>query len=483
MADMNNRSGGKATSGENRYPNLTTEELQIIGYFAKGQRHSISSPALRLECTETSIRLVNAKGKLIGISKQTNEWQQKVLINSNSSYTSSIVEILTDLGFVTKQKSSHPDFTEHHYYQVPVGYKLNHTDVLQLWKVWWNNKRYQLNARNLPIDVLVFSKGNWCPVQDLQPKQGNFILKTDRGELTILAEDFVVWIDKSAPEVTTSAQPLPGITNQISAVPTPPVQTPLVGVGEASAVPTAGLTPTAEASPLENLPSAQTTPTEVMTNRSVPTLQPGAPIVAKQSEQKIDLPELEEHLDLESYLSTFNTEDTEDIDRIEGIYNIEELLNSTIGAAEVAPEVAPTPARSRSPFKLEVTVVEPAADPSASVPSQPPIGKPQPTPVVVIPTPARSPVTTQVEQPPVSNPVATVQTPPPSIADRKRSLKIKAVNTLTNYLKNGDTVTNTEVLKNGQGRVMNRKITTVHQGCPGWTVEQIKQLQDELAEI
>jgi hypothetical protein len=468
MADMNNRSGGGATSGENRYPNLTTEELQIIGYFAKGQRHSISSPALRLECTETSIRLVNSKGKLIGISKQTNEWQQKVLINSNSSYTSSIVEILTDLGFVTKQKSSHPDFSEHHYYQVPAGYKLNHTDVLQLWKVWWNNKRYQLNARNLPIDVLVFSKGNWCSVQDLQPKQGNFILKTDRGELTILAEDFVVWIEQAAPESTTSAQPLPTVTNQISAVPTPPVQPPLVG--EASAF--------AEASPLENLPSAPPTPTEVMTDRSVPTFQPGKPIVAKQIEPKIELPELEEHLDLESYLSTFNTEDTEDIDRIEGIYNIEELLNSTI----VTAEVAPAPVRPRSSFKLEVTVVEPSAERLASVPPQPPISKPQPTPTVVIPT-SKPLVTTRVEQPPVANPVATAPTPPPSISDRKRSLKIKAVNTLTNYLKNGDTVTNTEVLKNGQGRIMNRKTTTVQRGCPGWTVEQIKQLQDELAEI
>jgi hypothetical protein len=465
MADMNNRSGDGTTAGENRYPNLTTEELQIIGYFAKGQRHSISSPSLRLECTETSIRLINGKGKLIGISKQTNEWQQKVLINSNSNYTTSIVEILTDLGFVTKQKSSHPDFTEHHYYQVPVGYKLNHTDVLQLWKVWWNNKRHQITTQNPPIDVLVFSKGNWCPVQDLQPKQGNFILKTDRGELTILAEDFVVWIDKSAPETANSAQSLPVVTNQIATVPTPPVQTPLVDVGEAS--------------PLENLPVAPTTPTEVMTDRSAPTFPSGAPIVARQIDDTIDLPEPEEELDLEAYLSTFNTEDTEDIDRIEGIYNIEELLNSTI----VAPEVAPAPpARSRSSFKLEVTVVEPAAAQPASIPPQPPIGKPQATPTIVIPT-SKPPVTPRVEQSPVSTPVATVTIPAPSIADRKRSLKIKAVNTLTNNLKNGVTVTTTEVLKNAQGRVMNRKTTTVQHGCPGWTVEQIEQLQDELAKI
>jgi hypothetical protein len=471
MADMNNRPGDETNSWENRYPNLTIEELQIIGYFAKGQRHSISSPALRLECTETSIRIINDRGKLIGISKQTNEWQQKVLINSNSNYTSSIVEILTDLGFVTKQKSSHPDFTEHHYYQVPAGYKLNHTDVLQLWKTWWNNKRYQLTTKNLPIDALVFSKGNWCLVQDLQPKQGNFILKTDRGELTILAEDFVVWIDKSAPEAANSTQSLPVVTNQIPSVSAPPVQAPLVGEASASS----------EASPLENLPVAPTPPAEVM-NLSVPTVQPSAPIVAKQieqDEQTIDLPEPEEELDLEAYLSTFNTEDTEDIDRIEGIYNIEELLNSTIVTPAVAP---PAPTRSKAPFKLEVTVVEPAAAQPATVPHQPPIGKPQPIPTVVIPT-AKPPVTARAEQPPVSTPVATVQIPAPSIADRKKSLKTKAVNTLTNNLKNGATVTTTEVLKNGQGRVMNRKTTTIQQGCPGWTVEQIRQLQDELAEI
>jgi hypothetical protein len=462
MADMNNKSVGGDSPEENRSPNLTTEELQIIGYFAKGQRYQISSPGLRLECTETSIRLVNSKGKLIGIGKQTNEWQQKVLINNNSSYTSSIVKILTDLGFVTKQKSSHPDFTEHHYYQVPVGYKLNHTDVLQLWKVWWNNKRYQLNARNLPIDVLVFSKGNWCPIQDLQPKQGNFILKTDRGELTILAEDLVVWIDKADPQTITLAQSLPVTTKPISAVPTAPVSAPIDLLFEA------------------------TTPTAAMPNPA-PVFQSSEPIVARQSEnseQKINLPEPEEDLDLESYLSTFNTEDTEDIDRIEGIYNIAELLNSAI----VATEVAPPPARSKSTFRLEVSVVEPsAAQPSSVQPIAQPIAppastQPQPTPAGVPSTPPKPSFTASIEQPPVSNPIVNTPTPP-SISERKRSLKIKAVNTLTNYLKNGDTVTNTEVLKNGQGRVMNRKVTTVQHGCPGWTVEQIKQLQDELAEI
>jgi hypothetical protein len=287
MADINNRSvsvgedSGSAESHavEHRYPNLTTEELEIIGYFAKGQRYSIASQTLKLECSETSIRLLNSKGKLIGISKQTNEWQRKVLINSNSTYTSSIVELLTDRGFITKQKSSHPDFTEHHYYQVPSGYKLHHTDVLQLWKVWWNNKRYQLNTRNPPIDVLVFSKGNWCQILDLQPKQGNFILKTNRGGLTILADDLIVWIDKTAPKTVTTSQSFSPVTKQVESESVRLIPMPTDLTSEANM-------------PTEVLP----TPASIIT-------QVSPPISARpldKIEQEIDLPEHEEDLDLES---------------------------------------------------------------------------------------------------------------------------------------------------------------------------------------
>ncbi len=440
MANINNQF--------NRYPNLTPEELEIIEYFAKGQKHSISSQTLKLECSETSIRLVSNQGKLIGISKQTNEWQRKVLINTNSTYTSSIVELLTDCGFITKHKSSHPDFTEHHYYQVPSGYKLNHTDILQLWKVWWNNKRYQLNARNLPIDVLVFSKGNWCPIQDLQPKQGNFLLKTNRGELTISAEDLVVWIDKADPKTVTASQPLPPVTKQVEIESPRPNQMPTDITSEAN------------------------TPTEVLPIPTSPITQVSPPINAPpidRAEQKIDELADAEDLDLESYLNTFNTEDTEDIDRIEGIYNIHELLNGTVGESEVSPPPAPP---KKPTFQLEVTVVEPPA----SIQPQVATAVPAPT------SPKRSiaaPVEVQI---PVSIPKPN-QRPPASIADRKHSLKLKAVNTLTNYLQDGDAVTHTEVLKNGRGQVMNRKVTTIRRGCPGWTIEQIKKLEDELAEL
>ncbi len=299
---------------------LTDEELQIVGYFVQGQKHSISSQNLKLEYTDTSIRLSDRDGKLIGISKQVNQWQRKVLITNNSEYRQSMVAALQAAGFIDRQKSSHPEFTEHHFYQLPEYYKLNYTETIELWKVWWNHKRYQLNLPKPPIDVLTFTKGNWYLVRDLQPKQGNFIIRTERGEISVEPDEYVVWID--AIEVPLASK---SVSQSLSS--TPPIAT----------------STTALAQP--------------------------------ESQQQF------EEIDLESYLNTFNTEDTEDIDRIEGIYNIGELLGGHQILENVLPVTpAADPVESRpsvpvatEPAPLQVVSVEPVASP------EPPVSTPTPT--------------------------------------------------------------------------------------------------------
>ena len=385
-----------------QYPNFTTEELEIIGYFARGQRYSIASKTLRLECSETSVRLIDTNGRLVGISKQTNEWQRKVLISTSYSHSMIILKLLTDRGFIAKQKSSHPDFNEYHYYQVPEGYKLNHTDALELWKVWWNNKRYQLNVTSLPIDLMIFAKGNWFLVKDLQPNQDKFVLKTEQGQLTVSGGDLVVWVDR--------------IEHQsVVILPT--------SVGELSI----------------SIPTEADIQTEIL---ELPT----APIVA-QTISQVEPPMREEDLELEAYLNTFNTEDTQDIDRIEGIYNIEELLSGITVKAEPSPPPAPpTPTFAK-------------AD--------------------VIPTLPKIPTT-----PPVPAPALNSNSQAPvSISEQKQALKLKAINTLTEYLRDGTTTTHTEIVKDSQGKIIDSKVTTIRHGCPRWTIEQIEQLQDELARI
>jgi hypothetical protein len=364
MADINYPS--------DRDPNLTTQELEIISYFAQGQKRSISSKNLKLEFTETSIRLSATDGKLIGIAKQTNEWQRKVLVTNDSIYRHQIVEALVARGYITRQISSHPDFTEHHHYRVPKGYQLHYTETIQLWRAWWHDKRDRLNVPNTSIDMPIFTKGNWHPVQDLQPKQGNFTIQTAIGAISFAPEDYVVWLERSG----TSA-----IQSAVGTAPNPQVST------------------------------------SASTQRRSSASEPSATIA---------------DLDLESYLNTFDTENTGDIDRIEGIYNISELLNNAISPGDPAPTVAP----SASPETAEpVDPSEPVASDSAA---------------------ALVPSSTLVRQP--------------------RSLKYKAVDVLAKYLQEGNIVTLTEVVKNADGSEIERKVTTIHKGCPQWAIELVQKL-------
>jgi hypothetical protein len=377
MADANYTS--------NRPFNLMPKESEIIGSFAQGQKQSLASENLKLEYTDTSIRLSDRQAILVGISKQVNKWQRKVLISNKSVYKDTIVQTLVAAGFIVRKKSSHPEFTEYHHYQMPDGYKLNYTEVIQLWRAWWHNKRYQLNVAVTPIDVLFFSKGNWCPVQDLQPKQGSFILHTAKGEISIEPEEYIVWIDRAATSISIEKHATDAVE-----------------------------------SPLKN----------------------GSSLM--QKDYISDLPEPEEYIDLETYLSTFNTEDSEDIDRIEGIYNIDELLSGAI-------ETVAVPAPESIDLPVEPAIVAHVAQ-IESLPVEPlPSAKPQ-----------------------ISAPTATFSTL--SVPQRQASLKLKAMNVLDTYLREGDLITHTEVLKNAQGQEINRKVTSIQRSCPSWAIEQIKKL-------
>jgi hypothetical protein len=427
-----------------RYPNLTIEELEIIGYFARGQKYSFSSKNLKLEFTDTSIRLSDRQGKLIGISKQANEWQRKVLVSNNSNYNSKIIEFLVERGFIAKQKSSHPDFTEYHYYKIPDGYKLNYTKILQLWKVWWKNKCDRLHNQNLIFEPLIFSKGSWHQIQDLQPQQEHFLLQMVKGDPIVCAEDLVVWVDKvQVSSINLSPQ---STSENIS------LQTTLVAPSN---------------SPKSHMP------TQVIPSPTTPVSPLKMP---KKDNININLVTSDEDLDLEIYLSTFNTEDTEDVDRIEGIYNIGELLGDTILEHDVSP---PSP-KSTSTVRLEVKVIDnpvenlPIIEPPVSMqPNSSPITPPPPpkSPKLIHTTAPKE----SISEPSVSS--SSIQSPLTlSISEQKRLLKVKAFETLSKYLKEGDCITQTETIKNTQGEVINRKTIEIQRGCPSWAIDLIQSL-------
>jgi hypothetical protein len=405
MADTNDTcanfgSGTSDLPGSSKSLNPMVKESELIDYFVQGHKQTVASGNLKLEYTETSIRLSDRNSRLIGISKQVNQWQRKVLISNKYANKQMLVQVLLASGFIARQKSSHPEFAEYHYYQVPDGYSLNYTEVMQLWRTWWHSKRYQLNVASAPVDLLIFSKGNWYPVKDLQPKHGSFILLTARGEISIEATEYIVWID--------SAEQTPPLGSEEDTI----QETDNYNSRERSSSATANL-------------SDSNTPTHTSSIKWVP--------------------EQEEYIDLESYLSTFNTEDTEDVDRIEGIYNINELLSGHNILDSVPPPSPKPPKFATQP--PAATKLDAGSD-----------------------SPAVSVVNTQ---PPISK-STTAQ--PISIAQRQASLKLKAMNVLTTYLREGDPIVRTEVLKNAQGQEINRKVTKIQRGCPNWAIDRVQKI-------
>jgi hypothetical protein len=406
VSSSNSSIAGTTYPLDKRSLNLMAKESEIIRCFAQGQQQAIASENIKLEYTETSIRLSNNNGKLIGISKQVNKWQRKVLIGNNSVYKSILVKTLLAAGFIARQKSSHPEFSEYHYYQVPDGYNLKYTEIIQLWRTWWHNKRYQLNVVLMPIDLLIFLKGNWYPIKDLQPKQGSFILLTARGELAIEADEYIVWIDSAESTLDHSE-------NSSNSVPSDVI---------------------ADDKDQDQLMSAN---------------HPGG-VVSNLANQ---LPEAEEYIDLEAYLSTFNTEDSEDVGRIEEIYNIDKLLSASMLDRVSSPppkliELPPQPAIIANADRLTVPVEPPNATAAASSQIVETLSAPQSS------------------------------TPTFSTAQRQKSLKLKAINVLATYLTEGETIVHTEVLRNEQGQEINRKVTNIQRGCPRWVIDQVKKIKN-----
>ena len=419
---------GSSTTDQigSRSLNQMVKESEIIEYFVQGHRQAVASSNLKLEYTETSIRLSNNNAQLIGISKQVNKWQRKVLISNKYVDKIILVQALLAARFIARQKSSHPEFAEYHYYQVPDGYSLNYTEVMQLWRTWWHSKRYQLNVASAPIDLLIFNKGNWYPVKDLQPKQGSFILLTARGEISIEAAEYIVWIDSIDPD----EQTLPRGSEEDT----------IHEMDDSDRNQDPSLLSTTA-----NLSYGSSTQTSSSFQGKGFSSRGFSSRGFANANANDWIPEQEEYIDLETYLSTFNTEDTEDVDRIEGIYHINELLSGNNILDSVPP---PSP----KPPKFAAQPVESKLDSNSTLP--------------VVPV-----VTTKP-----SAPKSTTTQPSLSIEQRQASLKLKAINVLKTYLQEGELIVRTEVLKNAQGQEINCKVTKIQRACPSWAIDRVQQI-------
>jgi hypothetical protein len=213
------------TASSHSLSDLSAADIELIENFVRGKKKTIAAAHLQVEYSDKAMKLLDRRGSLVAVSKQVNEWQQKVLLNNQvEGYMNVLCATLERHDFLAARKSRHPDYVEYSKYQTPEGYKLQYQPAHVMGKAWL--ERYARSSGVQSRSLLVFQGGNWFPIQQLKIDQRTLQLRTLVGETTIDSNDYLVWIEqsfdsttqektKSAPARSSSATPIDlGITTE-----------------------------------------------------------------------------------------------------------------------------------------------------------------------------------------------------------------------------------------------------------------------------
>ncbi len=190
---------------------LSAADIELIENFVLGKKKTIpqsgrfanAAAHLQVEYADKAMKLLDRRGGLVAVSKQVNEWQQKVLLNNQvEGYMSVLCATLERHDFVAARKSRHPDYVEYSRYQTPEGYKLQYQPAHVMGRAWL--ERYARSSGAQSRSLLVFQGGNWFPIQELKIDQRTLQLRTLVGETIVDSNDYLVWIEQSVNEATAS---------------------------------------------------------------------------------------------------------------------------------------------------------------------------------------------------------------------------------------------------------------------------------------
>jgi hypothetical protein len=192
------------TASSNSLSELSAADIELIENFVLGKKKTIpqsgrfanAAAHLQVEYSDKAMKLLDRRGGLVAVSKQVNEWQQKVLLNNQvEGYMNVLCATLERHDFVAARKSRHPDYVEYSRYQTPEGYKLQYQPAHVMGRAWL--ERYARSSGAQSRSLLVFQSGSWFPIQELKIDQRTLQLRTLVGETIVDSNDYLVWIEQS----------------------------------------------------------------------------------------------------------------------------------------------------------------------------------------------------------------------------------------------------------------------------------------------
>ncbi len=176
------------------------DSLDIVRIFLTEKENHPANAELRVTSTLYARQLLDAKGRTVATMAHANALETDsasvVSVRHNSEFWSILNEALQDEGFAPQEAAKQSEFTTFKQLAIPEGYRLRLTEARFMWRTWWTQQRGQRRNLGLQMQLLIRTRENWYPVQDVACNQGTLFIKTLVGEMALQGSDQVVWLER-----------------------------------------------------------------------------------------------------------------------------------------------------------------------------------------------------------------------------------------------------------------------------------------------
>ncbi|MGP1383938.1 MAG: hypothetical protein ACTS2F_10295 [Thainema sp.] len=207
----------------------TLDNLDIIRSFLTNQETLLANAELRVTSTLYARQLLDSRGRTVATMAHTNalntDSASVVSVRRESEFWLTLNQALQDEGFVPQEEVQQSEFMTFKQLTIPDGYQLRLTEARFMWRTWWTQQRGQRRNLGLQMQLLIRTRENWYPVQDVACNQGTLFIKTLVGEMALQGSDQVVWLERKGNipvkphTIQQIAQPAPTATSHRSQSP------------------------------------------------------------------------------------------------------------------------------------------------------------------------------------------------------------------------------------------------------------------------
>lgn len=174
---------------------IQVDDMTLIKRFIQGEEIDLLyNDNLQVEVIGGICQLLGKNKKIIAMIKTVDK-TKCALVRYNSEYWSVLNKLLQENHFIPVGESDLSGLMTYEYHEVPVGYRLHHTEAITLWKTWYPYTRNKKPV-GIPLDILILVKNKWASIRDIHIHEGTLFVNTLFEQVSIHYNEQVVWISK-----------------------------------------------------------------------------------------------------------------------------------------------------------------------------------------------------------------------------------------------------------------------------------------------